>query len=105
MSDTPTARDPSVVAKGADVEVDPKSFLPEGTSFEVDDGAGDQAQTSIAEPELGAVEQPEIDVSVLTAIEGELSAVDDALVAIDAGDYDRSWLLTELLDPPDKLAP
>ncbi|MBA3281878.1 MAG: hypothetical protein H0U29_06565 [Acidimicrobiia bacterium] len=100
MSDTPTAPDPSPASTGPEVEVDPMSFLPEATSFEVDGPAGAQGHASDAEPEVGAAERPAVDVAVLTMIEGELAAVDDALAAIDAGDYHCSWLLTELLDRP-----
>lgn len=55
-----------------ELQADPGAFLPEGTSTVVD-------------------------VAVLTAIEHELDAVDDALAAIDAGDLGRSPLLVELL--------
>jgi hypothetical protein len=55
--------------------IDPGAFLPEGSSLE--------AQV--------------VDVAVLAGIEEELGAVDDALVAIDAGDLARSPLLVELL--------
>lgn len=93
MSDAPI---PPASSPSGEVEVDLASFLPEGVSFEVV-----PAPDVDPGPEAGTAEVPKpsaVDVAVLTRVEGELAAVDEALVAIDAGQYGRSSLLTELLD-------
>ena len=44
--------------------------------------------------------EDEVDLSALERIEAEFAEVEDALAAIDAGDLDRSPLLTRLLADP-----
>lgn len=78
----------SVPATG-DLEVDLAAFLPEGTVLEV-------ASEPVSEP--GS--EPAVDLAALTRIEADLAAVDEALLALDAGDPTRSPLLAELLATP-----
>jgi hypothetical protein len=122
VTETPNAAEPAgpervPPAQGHELEVDLAAFLPEGSAFgdpTADEPATD-AEPGAASSDPGPVADdqgrgtlpapsrpPLVDVAVLTRIEGELGAVDEALLAIDAGDPTRSPLLVELLgDQPD----
>lgn len=81
-----------------EVEVDVHAFLPEGVSL----GEAEPAEAEIeVEPvEVEAVppsSEEAIDLTSLEAAEAAMAEVEDALVAIDAGDLDRSPLLSRLL--------
>lgn len=94
MSDLPPPHGPapepepgSAPAPG-DLEVDLAAFLPEGTTL-----------SPASEPTAPPAAEP-VDLAALTRIEADLAAVDEALLALDAGDPGRSPLLTELLASP-----
>ncbi len=96
----PTGRPdpPTPTFDGRELEVDLSAFLPEGTSLaEVPPQAATDEPEGVAENSSPPARPAVVDVAVLTRIEGELAAVDDALLAIDAGDPHRSALLVELL--------
>ncbi|CAN5708579.1 hypothetical protein BH10ACT1_BH10ACT1_39660 [soil metagenome] len=91
MSD-PHEPEPTPIAPQVELTVDLGAFLPETSAI----GPVDEP---VAEPVAPAREP--VDVAVLAGIEADLTAVDEALAAIDAGEPGRSPLLTELLaDPP-----
>lgn len=75
---------------------------PEVPAWALDDppaAAAPPAEAAPApEPEPVAPPAPDPSVEALERIDAELAAVDDALVALDAGTPERSPLLRELLD-------
>ena len=90
-----------------EVEVGVAAFLPEGVVPDEGRSAIDSATppdpqdlgpVSPSEPLEGGLAAPPdpLDVEVLVGIETDLAAVDAALEAIDADDYERSPLLVEL---------
>lgn len=78
-----------------EVEVDVRAFLPEGVSL----GEAEPAEAEVAvEVEAAPPSSEEaIDLTSLEAAEAAMAEVEDALIAIDAGDLDRSPLLSRLL--------
>lgn len=85
--------DPGHGDRARELEVDLRSFLPEGVSLgdpdESDPDAVDPGEVEADEPHAGAVAAPAppVDLEALGGIERDLDGVDAALRALDAGTY------------------
>lgn len=102
--------EPNVDARpdGPELSIDVRAFLPEGT--EVGDETGSPAAADGSEvgrdPQAGGAEGSDpaadgnqVDLAVLTRIEGDLAAVDTALAALDQGTYGRCTTCGTEIDP------
>ncbi len=90
--------DPTPDDQQVEIVVDLGPFLPETTAI---GPVGPTETETDTGPDIHRADPgAEVDLAVLTGIESDLAAVDEAIEAIDAGDHARSRLLTDLLGSP-----